>query len=56
MKLVVEKADEIKFKIKNVLKNKLIHLRIDTATRRDRAILGINAQIIIKKQNYHFFP
>lgn len=50
MEFVVEKHYKIKKNIIQLLKNKVISLKIDTATRSDRSILGVNVQIISKNE------
>lgn len=50
MELVIEKHYKIKKNIIQLLKNKVISLKIDTATRSDRSILGVNVQIILKNE------
>lgn len=41
-----DKFDKLQNNIKNITKNKIVCIKMDTATRHDRAILGINLQII----------
>lgn len=50
MDIISEKSIQIKEKIKAVLKNKIFCLKMDTATRNDRGILGINVQLISNGQ------
>ena len=44
-------AASIKKEIKTELKNKLFSLKIDSVSRLNRSVLGINVQYIVKKQN-----
>lgn len=48
MDVVAEKALQIKEAIKHEIKNKIFCLKMDTATRNERSILGVNIQIITK--------
>ncbi|XP_049302865.1 uncharacterized protein LOC125775904 [Bactrocera dorsalis] len=41
-----DQCDNLKNNIRNLTKNKILCLKMDTATRHDRAILGVNVQII----------
>lgn len=52
MDLVSKKCLDIKNKIRRVVKQKMICLKMDIATRHDRSILGINIQLISHGQIY----
>ncbi|XP_050339508.1 uncharacterized protein LOC126765877 [Bactrocera neohumeralis] len=41
-----DQCDKLKNNIRNLTKNKILCLKMDTTTRHDRAILGVNVQII----------
>lgn len=47
---ITEKCDQIKQCIINNLKGKIVSLKLDTATRNDRSILGVNVQLIVNKK------
>lgn len=47
MNYVSEKYEHVKNAITNKCKNQMISLKMDTATRLDRSVLGINVQIIL---------
>lgn len=44
--IINEKAENLKREIKKLVKNKIISLKVDVATRLNRSILGINMQIV----------
>lgn len=61
--LISTKYTEIKNNIISIAKNQLVSIKMDTATRHNRSVLGINLQIIIwknisihilKKPNYYY--
>lgn len=50
MDLVNSKFEKLKMIITKAVEGKVLSLKIDTATRSDRSILGINVQLLLKRE------